>query len=115
MFGDDVGYWNPSIYNRGMMGYRTPNIDPIAHRDARRGSALRRLPTLQPARGSLRARRPRGHGLCALAHRPHLRLVPAQVFVRSWLESFREFPPRQKPGSFNLGDALEKLTANTGG
>src|SRR5712671_3221180 len=24
---DDVGYWNISAYNRGMMGYRTPNID----------------------------------------------------------------------------------------
>ena len=34
MFGDDVGYWNPSIYNRGMMGYRTPNIDRIAHEGA---------------------------------------------------------------------------------
>src|SRR5262245_48244661 len=30
MFGDDVGYWNVSAYNRGMMGYRTPNIDRIA-------------------------------------------------------------------------------------
>ena len=27
---DDVGYWNISAYNRGMMGYRTPNIDRIA-------------------------------------------------------------------------------------
>jgi arylsulfatase len=34
LFGDDVGYWNPSIYNRGMMGYRTPNIDRIAHEGA---------------------------------------------------------------------------------
>jgi hypothetical protein len=23
---DDIGYWNISAYNRGMMGYRTPNI-----------------------------------------------------------------------------------------
>src|SRR4051794_2172819 len=23
---DDIGYWNISGYNRGMMGYRTPNI-----------------------------------------------------------------------------------------
>jgi len=30
IFGDDVGYWNISAYNRGMMGYRTPNIDSIA-------------------------------------------------------------------------------------
>ena len=30
IMGDDVGYWNLSIYNQGMMGYRTPNIDSIA-------------------------------------------------------------------------------------
>jgi arylsulfatase A-like enzyme len=30
IFGDDVGYWNISKYNRGMMGYRTPHIDRIA-------------------------------------------------------------------------------------
>ena len=41
-------------------------------------------------------------------------LVPAQVYVRNWLESFKDFPPRQKPGSFNLGDAMEKLTASGG-
>src|SRR5262245_66536040 len=30
MFGDDVGYFNVSAYNRGLMGYRTPKIDRIA-------------------------------------------------------------------------------------
>jgi arylsulfatase A-like enzyme len=34
IFGDDIGYWNASIYNRGMMGYRTPNIDRIAKEGA---------------------------------------------------------------------------------
>ena len=34
MFGDDIGYWNVSAYNRGMMGYRTPNIDRIAREGA---------------------------------------------------------------------------------
>ena len=29
IFGDDIGYWNISAYNLGMMGYRTPNIDRI--------------------------------------------------------------------------------------
>jgi arylsulfatase A-like enzyme len=29
IWGDDVGWSNPSIYNRGMMGYQTPNIDKI--------------------------------------------------------------------------------------
>ena len=32
--GDDIGYWNISAYNRGMMGYRTPNIDRIANEGA---------------------------------------------------------------------------------
>src|SRR6516162_5350289 len=31
IFGDDVGYWNVSAYNQGMMGYKTPNIDRIAY------------------------------------------------------------------------------------
>ncbi|MGE3316839.1 MAG: arylsulfatase [Planctomycetaceae bacterium] len=30
IWGDDIGTWNISTNNRGMMGYRTPNIDRIA-------------------------------------------------------------------------------------
>jgi arylsulfatase len=30
IWGDDIGQTNVSIYSRGMMGYRTPNIDRIA-------------------------------------------------------------------------------------
>jgi arylsulfatase len=30
IMGDDIGTWNLSYINRGMMGYRTPNIDRIA-------------------------------------------------------------------------------------
>ncbi len=30
IWGDDIGLWNISHINRGMMGYRTPNIDRIA-------------------------------------------------------------------------------------
>jgi arylsulfatase A-like enzyme len=30
IWGDDIGTWNISHTNRGMMGYRTPNIDRIA-------------------------------------------------------------------------------------
>ncbi len=30
IWGDDIGNFNISAYNRGMMGYRTPNIDRIA-------------------------------------------------------------------------------------
>ena len=31
---DDIGYWNISADNRGMMGYRTPNIDRLANEGA---------------------------------------------------------------------------------
>ncbi len=30
LWGDDIGMWNLSCYSKGMMGYRTPNIDRIA-------------------------------------------------------------------------------------
>jgi len=30
LWGDDIGWFNTSAYNRGMMGYTTPNIDRIA-------------------------------------------------------------------------------------
>jgi arylsulfatase A-like enzyme len=30
IWGDDIGLWNLSCYNKGMMGYHTPNIDRIA-------------------------------------------------------------------------------------
>ena len=31
IWGDDIGMWNVSWYSRGLMGYRTPNIDRIAN------------------------------------------------------------------------------------
>lgn len=34
IWGDDIGMWNISAYNRGAMGYRTPNIDRIANEGA---------------------------------------------------------------------------------
>jgi len=35
-------------------------------------------------------------------------LVPAQAIVAQFLETFEEFPPRQKPASFSIDQALEK-------
>jgi arylsulfatase A-like enzyme len=35
IMGDDIGWFNASCYNSGMMGYRTPNIDRIANEGAR--------------------------------------------------------------------------------
>jgi len=34
IMGDDIGWFNPSCYNRGVMGYKTPNIDRIANEGA---------------------------------------------------------------------------------
>ena len=34
IWGDDVGFWNISANSRGMMGYKTPNIDRIANEGA---------------------------------------------------------------------------------
>ena len=41
-------------------------------------------------------------------------LVPAQAYVASWLASFKEFPPRQKPASFSLDQVMQKLTEAAG-
>ena len=36
-------------------------------------------------------------------------LVPAQAYVAKHLATYRDFPPRQKAGSFSLDQVLEKL------
>ena len=38
--------------------------------------------------------------------------APAAAGVARWLESFREFPPRQKPGSFNLDNVMKAMSAS---
>jgi len=38
-------------------------------------------------------------------------IAPAAAFVGQWLQSFREFPPRQKPGSFKVDRVMEAVTA----
>jgi len=40
--------------------------------------------------------------------------VPAQAYVANFLETFKEFPPRQKPASFSIDQVMEKLETNTG-
>jgi arylsulfatase len=41
-------------------------------------------------------------------------LVPAQAYVGKFLETFKEFPPRQKAASFSLDQVMEKLSAPGG-
>ena len=42
-------------------------------------------------------------------------IAPAGAYVGKWLQSFKEFPPRQKPGSFNLDRVMEAVTAGSQG
>jgi arylsulfatase len=43
-------------------------------------------------------------------------MVPAQAYVAKFLETFKEFPPRQKPGSFSIDQVLENMqNAGKGG
>jgi arylsulfatase A-like enzyme len=41
-------------------------------------------------------------------------MVPAQAYVAQWLSSFKEYPPRQKPGSFSLDQVMDQLTSKGG-
>ena len=41
-------------------------------------------------------------------------LAPASAFVAQWISSFREFPPRMKPGSFSLDRVMESMTSSSG-
>ena len=43
------------------------------------------------------------------AHRVFL-IVPAQAAVAQWLKSFKEYPIRAKPASFNLDEVMSKLS-----
>lgn len=37
--------------------------------------------------------------------------VPAQAVIARWLTTFKDFPPRSKPASFSVSDAMEKIQA----
>jgi arylsulfatase A-like enzyme len=39
-------------------------------------------------------------------------MAPASAGVARWLQSFKEFPPRQKPGSFSLDKVMAALTSS---
>ena len=41
-------------------------------------------------------------------------IAPAGAYVGQWLQSFKEFPPRQKPGSFNLDRVMESVMSLQG-
>jgi arylsulfatase len=48
-----------------------------------------------------------------LNHIPNMML--GEAVIQPFIESFKDFPPRQKPGSFTLDDALEKIAQVSSG
>jgi arylsulfatase len=40
-------------------------------------------------------------------------IAPAAAYVGHWLQSFKAFPPRQKPGSFNLDRVMETVMSSS--
>jgi arylsulfatase len=41
-------------------------------------------------------------------------LVPAQTFVAQFLQTFQDYPPRQKAASFSMQQVLDKMEATLG-
>jgi arylsulfatase A-like enzyme len=56
-----------------------------------------------------------GDGYNDWAYRRSFAAIPVQNMVGGFLMSFQKFPPRQKPGSFTVGNALEALSKNSSG
>jgi len=42
-------------------------------------------------------------------------LLPAADYTAKFLATFEKYPPRQKPGSFTIGDAKDKILSQVGG
>ena len=78
------------IWEREFTNLRVPDIYDLLADPFERGSASFEYPDWK-------------------VHRAFL-LVPAQAIVAKWLESFKEFPIRQKPASFNLDQVMQSLS-----
>jgi len=47
-----------------------------------------------------------------LTHHAFL-ILPAVAKVAAYLETYKEFPPRQRPASFSIDQVIEKLQSTT--
>ena len=69
-----------------------------------------RLPKLYNLRADPFERGEEGMGYTEWRLKRAFLVGPAAMYVGKWMQSFIEFPPRQKPGSFNLSHVMAKLT-----
>ena len=120
IWGDDIGRSNISAYTMGMMGYRTPNIDRVAREGmiftdyygeqsctAGRSSFIMGQSVFRT--GLSKVGLPNTY-YDWLLDRVYM-FVPAQAYLAQFLETFTEYPPRQRAASFSLDQVLEKLAS----
>jgi arylsulfatase len=140
---DDIGIWNISVWNRGMMGFQTPNIDRIANEGAlfstyygqqsctagraafitgqapfRTGLTKVGLPGAPVGKNHLGDRDeflPTNHGFDEFfGNLYHLNAEeepenPDYPKDPEFRASYKEFPPRQRPATFSIDQAIEAL------
>jgi hypothetical protein len=86
---DDIGWFNISCNNNGIMGYRIPKLFDLRADPFERGEEAFK------------------YNDWFVEHVPMQ--YAAQAIVHEWLESFKEFPPRAKAASFTIDQIVEKL------
>ncbi|TWT95689.1 hypothetical protein [Neorhodopirellula pilleata] len=120
--GDDIGIYNLSAYHQGMMGYDTPSIDRLAREggqfmsyyDQQNCTATTLLaPILFDLEVDPFERAQEGMGYVDWWYRRAFIAVPVQNIVGKTLMTFKDFPPRQKPASFTIDQAMEALMRGT--
>ncbi|HVS40100.1 MAG TPA: sulfatase-like hydrolase/transferase [Gemmataceae bacterium] len=139
IMGDDIGQSNISAYTRGLMGYQTPNIDRIAKEGmlftdyyaeqsctAGRSSFITGQCTLRTglskvgipaAPVGLQKEDP----TIAELLKNHWFLdhdfvaQGAAAGAAKFLETLKDYPPRQRAASFTIDQAMEKLKQRRGG
>jgi Sulfatase len=107
IWGDDIGITNLSCYSDGLMGYRTPNIDRIADEGMRfTDSKLFNLRTDPFERADVTS-----NTYWDWLVDNGILVLTASAVVAQFLETFKEFPPRQHAASFTIDQAVAKLEA----
>jgi hypothetical protein len=106
IWGDDIGITNLSCYSDGLMGYRTPNIDRIADEGMRFTDSYANLRTDPFERADITS-----NTYWDWLLENAILALTASALVTQFLETFKEFPPRQEAATFTIDQAMAKLEA----
>ena len=117
LWGDDIGTWNISHNNRGMMGYQTPNIDRIAKEGVGFTDYYAQQSCTAGRSAFLSGSVPVRNGMTKVGlpgakegwKAVDYAILPFASYVGRHLATYVAFPPRQKAGTFGLEQVLEKL------